>query len=573
MGKGLRGGVRQRLGLDKASLKRGKSELGGFLVRAYLRGSLTSHDLQEGARSAGSSAPELQRLAKAKQRARVRRGKINADTRNACRAATRFLRSRAILTQPMNIDAPLWDNLKNMRVMGKIAVLPIHETLDALVREGTEEEYASCDKSQASLRSDLRDWASRVGAVLAGVWFMLALWGDAAPLSKRESLYLLTYRVLSGVHRQRLWIAAISKRSLCQCGCFGRCTFDAIFDHVSWSCLALVAGKWPSVDHLGRPLTGWRAEKAGTPLRFRAAVIAKCGDWSWHKQILGMRAWNEGLMCWLCQQRLDDYDFSLTAPWRRTQRCMRGFNASLLIDGAHASNIFALPGFLLEYIKPDWMHCVCLGILQYLLGNVMWELFTEVGGVFSRSQEACAVLLATARMTAKKLGLDAPFNVLTVTMIKPSTKKRPRMKLKATEGRNFLPILTTMLVECFPHSSERLELRLRCCQSLCRCYYELRNWCSVESPARLELSARQHLLLYKELGGDNERYWHIYPKHHMFLHVSIATTNPALMWNYSDEDEIGRAAKLAGKCNVAWLNTGLLQRYRVQFERAPASEQ
>ena len=55
----------------------------------------------------------------------------------------------------------------------------------------------------------------------------------------------------------------------------------------------------------------------------------------------------------------------------------------------YMSAIWSIPGFDLSYIKPDYMHTVCLGILLYYIGNVMWELFGDLGGTFTTWQDAC----------------------------------------------------------------------------------------------------------------------------------------------------------------------------------------
>ena len=250
---------------------------------------------------------------------------------------------------------------------------------------------------------------------------------------------------------------------------------------------------------------------------------------------------------------------------------MSGFNAHAILGELCMSKIFTTPGFHIGFVKPDYMHVCCLGILQYLLGNVMWELFLTVGGVYSRPKEACATLLNMTKLFAKRLGLEPPFNALTIRMIKPQASKRPRMALKAAEGRYFLPVLTKMLADAFPPDSALAQVRLDCCKALCRCYYELRNWMALEPPARLEKAGRQHLLLYKELhnnAGADSRYWHMYPKHHLFIHVCDVQVNPAALWNYSDEDEIGRAARLARRCHEGSIQRALIERYRVQFDFA-----
>eukprot|EP00974_Lingulodinium_polyedra_P093019 9012835-Lingulodinium_polyedra.AAC.1 len=48
--------------------------------------------------------------------------------------------------------------------------------------------------------------------------------------------------------------------------------------------------------------------------------------------------------------------------------------------GDRPSPIWQIPGFIIRYCVPDFMHVSCLGIVQYLTGNVMRELFRELGG-------------------------------------------------------------------------------------------------------------------------------------------------------------------------------------------------
>ena len=245
---------------------------------------------------------------------------------------------------------------------------------------------------------------------------------------------------------------------------------------------------------------------------------------------------------------------------------MAEFLSSPLMGSQFLSKLFSVPGFTLHYIQPDWMHTVCLGVLQYLMGNVMWELFVLVCGSMSNPGQACATLFNMTVNVARDLGVDRPFSDLFVRMIRHAANKKPRMRLKAAQGRNVLPILTTMAQQFFPCApGSREKIRLRCCQAMCRCYMELKRWTD-ESPRQLELAARQCLLLYVSLGNMEEvgyLMWHVYPKHHLFAHVATVETNPALLWNYGDEDEIGRAAKHARRCNPKWLHQSLIERYRI----------
>ena len=564
-----RGGVKQRLGITKALREKARrTTIGEFLVSSYKAGNMTSRQFREGARAASSSAGDLTRVVSSSMdKIRMRRGKAKPDTRSDSRTVNRFLKKKhAELPEPYIAEVPVWDDSVNAQVLKPLKVYPPHESLDSIVKPGCEEEWSTFDDSQSGFRESLQNWSSRVQVKLGGPWLCLALWGDSAPFNKRDSLYLLTYRVLNGQHRRRVWIAGLSKRMLCACGCFGRHTFDALFDIVAWSMRALLSGTWPTRDHRGRAFaqSDWRARKAGQRFRFGAALIAKCGDWSWHKQILGLRGWQDLRPCWLCRTTLGDRDFSSNAMWRNEPMTMALFLASASFGEQYLSRIFSIPGFELSMVLPDWMHTVCLGILQYLEGNVMYECFILLGGRPSNKQEVVSRLFQMVCVVAMDMGLEKPFSALTYTMFKQDQKKA-RMRTKATEGRRFLPILIGMLQRFFPCDNERGMLVLQCCQAMCRCYLELRNW-TADSPIRLERAARQHLLLYCQLGDLEEEgsiMWRIYPKHHLLCHVSMTKTNPALLWNYADEDEIGKAACLARRCNPKWLHVALLERYRV----------
>ena len=63
-----------------------------------------------------------------------------------------------------------------------------YETLDALVDDGCEEEWASFSETQTGFRLDLEAWGRRLGCSLVGFWLCLALWGDSAPITRYDSL-------------------------------------------------------------------------------------------------------------------------------------------------------------------------------------------------------------------------------------------------------------------------------------------------------------------------------------------------------------------------------------------------
>ena len=58
---------------------------------------------------------------------------------------------------------------------------------------------------------------------------------------------------------------------------------------------------------------------------------------------------------------------------------MARFWCTAAFEAMYVSGFWGIPGVTIAYCRPDWMHTVDLGVLLYLLGNVFWELFQELG--------------------------------------------------------------------------------------------------------------------------------------------------------------------------------------------------
>jgi len=182
---------------------------------------------------------------------------------------------------------------------------------------------------QQGLKKDVEEWASRVELVTSDKKVAVCkIWGDSAPMSKRDSLYLLTWNLLSGIHHLVYWFVAIAKSRVCKCGCKGRCTFNELFRILAWSFRALLAGTHPHVDHNNKPFPpgSKRAKRAGTKLKVFGCCLAKNGDWDWLKQALGLCGWKgerfNRNICFRCPAVLHGgllpaFDFSRHAGWRK----------------------------------------------------------------------------------------------------------------------------------------------------------------------------------------------------------------------------------------------------------------
>ena len=100
-----------------------------------------------------------------------------------------------------------------------------------------------------------------------------------------------------------------------------------------------------------------------------------------------------------------------------------------LCDGRWVSEIFDLPGFRFEHISIDAMHCIDLGVAQYCLGNILYELFRTLGGQMKKADPALSKLMVMFKLAAKSLGgKKAPIGSLTIGMIKPDGRP-PRFKV------------------------------------------------------------------------------------------------------------------------------------------------
>ena len=283
----------------------------------------------------------------------------------------------------------------------------------------------------------------------------------------------------------------------------------------------------------------------------------------------------------MCQAGKSDgtcfaYDFSMTAAWRGTTRTMATFWQEAFERRAQPSPIWQIPGFLVSYCAPDFMHVSCLGILQYLSGNVLFEVFQHLGGTRDNHVRVCGVIRNMARQSAKALNMAQPLSKLTIGMIcsgftdRKAKGQKPKMRLKAAQGRYFLKVLHHMLQRLLPLTSDHEILRFNCVDALFKVYRELDEWkddgSSTHNVATL---GRHHLLLYFELNRNSadETKWHLYPKHHLFAHVvSRCSVNPKLEWNYLDENEMGIATSAAAVSNQSTMHTTLLNRYCVTFK-------
>ena len=252
------------------------------------------------------------------------------------------------------------------------------------------------------------------------------------------------------------------------------------------------------------------------------------------------------------------FDVTPTAAWRGTLEDTRSF----LAEAPYRSALFGLPGFKLEYIRPDFMHTGCLGTTSYLLGSALYSLFKDLGGVQARPAPVLGRIQTMGKVMAAQLRRTWPLSDLTWGMI--MGKKKARLKCTAAEARHLLPVVAYMCRTVLPLDTPRRELRANVLDAANDMYVEMEDW-KEDSRIRLASACRRFLALYGmlfQMGADHPRGWGLYPKFHLLVHIcEAATTNPRLEWCYGDETEIGVAKRFSKLVNVTAFNTAFIARY------------
>ena len=108
-----------------------------------------------------------------------------------------------------------------------------------------------------------------------------------------------------------------------------------------------------------------------------------------------------------------------------------------------------------SYLSNDLMHCGDLGVSLYLLGNCLYSLFEEVGGVKSRPRSGCAELLQILRQASKYLGQPKTIGSLPYALFKPASSP-PRLMAKAADGRLLLFAMELVLQRFMPLNTEHV---------------------------------------------------------------------------------------------------------------------
>ena len=122
-------------------------------------------------------------------------------------------------------------------------------------------------------------------------------------------------------------------------------TLRPILEHIIWSCNVAFEGRYPATSSDGTPLTGVKAQKAGTQFGFgtRWACSEYRGDWKWHERTLRLlRTPVSKKLCFLCNAEASDgplryYNIENGAAWRASHLTSNEFIQQAIRPGVQST--------------------------------------------------------------------------------------------------------------------------------------------------------------------------------------------------------------------------------------------
>lgn len=164
-----KGGLKRRLGLDKASEPQHQSRMSKFCSRMALTGQLPAPEVGEaaaaavelmggsrGASSSSATPADLASMASVAPRPTAE-GRVKKRG-NASRTLWRSLNRHTEVPATYTAEVPVWDTQQMCRSSAPMTVLPIHELLSHLVETGGAESWCAATPSQQGFVNELQAW-------------------------------------------------------------------------------------------------------------------------------------------------------------------------------------------------------------------------------------------------------------------------------------------------------------------------------------------------------------------------------------------------------------------------------
>ena len=372
----------------------------------------------------------------------------------------------------------------------------------------------------------------------------------------------------------------------------GTVTTHPLIGTLCWSFEVCTSGRWPEFDHLGqaarRPAQagavlcgGWRFIVTHVCMDGKAAVEAFHFPWS-YKNFGGANA----EICHLCfataggprsyARFFDDH-----GPGRDTL-------AYLMSVCGRASPWSQLPGFRLDMVVPEVMHCGPLGCCLYAAGSMLWELcniryFEQAPGNFTTWQERLQVQLSVAFLNFKEYltrnGQRSNQKKFTVRMLsKTRLEDIPYLKAKASNAMmvcDWLSEATAQQASLRPSEYGRKRAGMAWGLSTFFKILRLGGCPFLTGPELRLLRESRHAFLgnYHQLRALNAEVgrplYPVTPKFHYLAHAESSaqesTINPKLFWTFKDEDQMRVMQRIALSAHATQISLTTLDKWIMQW--------
>ena len=397
----------------------------------------------------------------------------------------------------------------------------------------------------------------------------VAVHADGGVWTHDDSLFVVSWGPLAQEGETWDWkfiATVIPKSIMCKGRHDGIDTLEFISLALNHSWQAAFDGVYPHRNYLGEAWDedSWEAQVQGQALcmGYFLVLMNICGDLDFYSNDIRLPHFNSNAPCWLCRAgrgaehpAMNIFDFKPDAGWRGTLA-----QAPTPMPSDHP--FLAGVGVSVFHIACDWMHNVYLGVLQHVVGSVLFTIvFPDRHTSAAAAARTLSEVWAVIRSEYGRLSISERIGRLTLRMfcnVDHPHESYPMMSsLDAAEMRKLLPCIVTVCRR-WNSGSDLDEHRLLCVRNIA-------DACElIDTDPRLHFTSAQVELFQSYIDGfllhyaflaasasDSGRLlWNLVVKLHFVWHggQQAAFLHPALQWNFTFEDIVGKASKLAHSC-------------------------
>jgi len=141
---------------------------------------------------------------------------------------------------------------------------------------------------------------------------------------------------------------------------------------------------------------------------------------------------------------------------------------------AKISHLMGFPGFKMEYIVSDVLHCCDLGTTQDAIGNVLADWLRAIRKRDGWNKAAAIALLNDRlRQYRRQFRPPTAINRITAEMIQ-QRNKQPKLRAKGPETRHLVRFAVQLCLELLHINDDtRTQVRYRCVSALFEFYHAM----------------------------------------------------------------------------------------------------